>query len=58
MIFNLSIAILITNITGLIILFGFGYELGSCTNRNKLLTGVLIVLVGIIIVILGVILNA
>ena len=57
-IFNLSIAIFITNITGLIILFGFGYKLGSCTNRNKLLTGVLVALVGIIIVILGVILNA
>jgi len=57
-VFNLSIAIFITNITGLIILFGFGYKLGLCTNRNKLLTGVLVTLVGIVIIILGIILNA
>jgi hypothetical protein len=57
-VFNLSIAIFITNITGLIVLFGFGYKLGSCTNRNKLLTGVLVTLVGIVIIILGIILNA
>jgi len=57
-VFNLSIAIFITNITGLIILFGFGYKLGSCANRNKLLTGVLVTLVGIVIIILGIILNA
>jgi len=55
---NLSSAILVSNIIGLAILFGFGYRLGSCTNRNKVLTGLAIMLIGVAIIIIAIILGA
>ena len=55
---NLSSAILVSNIIGLAILFGFGYRLGSCTNRNKILTGLAIMLIGVAIIIMAIILGA
>ena len=55
---NLSVAILISNIIGILMLFGFGYRLGSCINRNKILIGVIVAIVGLMIMILGTILGA
>jgi len=55
---NLSVAILISNIIGILMLFGFGYRLGSCINRNKILIGVIVAIVGLTIMILGTILGA
>jgi VIT1/CCC1 family predicted Fe2+/Mn2+ transporter len=48
---NLTLAILVSNIIGLGLLFAFGYKLGSCTDRNKIITGMIIMLIGLIIII-------
>jgi len=55
---NLSSAILVSNIIGLAMLFGFGYRLGSCANRNKILTGLIIMLIGVAIIIMAIVLGA
>ena len=48
---NLTLAILVSNIISLGMLFAFGYKLGSCTDRNKIITGMIIMLIGLVIVI-------
>jgi VIT1/CCC1 family predicted Fe2+/Mn2+ transporter len=48
---NLTLAILVSNIISLGMLFAFGYKLGSCTDRNKIITGIVIMLIGLVIVI-------
>jgi hypothetical protein len=55
---NLSLAILVSNIIGLAMLFGFGYRLGSCTDRNKILTGLVIMIIGVAIIIMAIVLGA
>jgi len=47
---NLTLAILVSNIIGLGMLFAFGYKLGSCTDRNKIITGMIIMLIGLAII--------
>jgi VIT1/CCC1 family predicted Fe2+/Mn2+ transporter len=47
---NLTLAILVSNIIGLGMLFAFGYKLGSCTDRNKIITGMVIMLIGLAII--------
>jgi hypothetical protein len=47
---DISLAILVSNIIGLAIFFAFGYKLGSCANRNKILTGMIIMLIGLAII--------
>jgi VIT1/CCC1 family predicted Fe2+/Mn2+ transporter len=48
---NLTLAILVSNIISLGMLFAFGYKLGSCTDRNKIITGMIIMLIGLVIII-------
>jgi VIT1/CCC1 family predicted Fe2+/Mn2+ transporter len=48
---NLTLAILVSNIIGLGLLFVFGYKLGSCTDRNKIITGMIIMLIGLVIIV-------
>jgi hypothetical protein len=55
---NLSVVILISNIIGILILFGFGYRLGDCTNRNKVLTGLVVTVIGLAVMIIGTVLGA
>ena len=55
---NLSVAILISNIVGILLLFGFGYRLGDCTNRNKILTGLVVTIIGLAVMIIGTALGA
>jgi len=47
---NLTLAILVSDIIGLGILFAFGYKLGSCADRNKIITGMVIMLIGLAII--------
>jgi len=55
---NLSVAILISNLIGILILFGFGYRLGDCTNRNKIFTGLVVTVIGLVVMIIGTVLGA
>jgi len=55
---NLTLAIFVSNIIGLAIFFAFGYKLGSCANRNKILTGITIMLIGLAIIAVAIILGA
>jgi VIT1/CCC1 family predicted Fe2+/Mn2+ transporter len=55
---NLGIAILISNIIGILILFGFGYKLGDCIKRNKILTGLTVAIIGLAVMIAGTVLGA
>jgi hypothetical protein len=55
---NLGVAILISNIIGVLLLFGFGYRLGDCTNRNKILTGLIVAIIGLAVMIIGTALGA
>jgi VIT1/CCC1 family predicted Fe2+/Mn2+ transporter len=55
---NLSTAILISNIIGILILFGFGYKLGDCISRNKILTGLTVAVIGLAVMIIGTVLGA
>jgi VIT1/CCC1 family predicted Fe2+/Mn2+ transporter len=55
---NLSVAILISNIIAILLLFSFGYRLGSCINQNKILIGVTVAIIGLMMIILGTILGA
>jgi VIT1/CCC1 family predicted Fe2+/Mn2+ transporter len=48
---NLTLAILVSNIISLGMLFAFGYKLGSCTDRNKIITGMIIMLIGLVIIV-------
>ena len=48
---NLTLAILVSNIISLGLLFAFGYKLGSCTDRNKIITGMIIMLIGLVIIV-------
>jgi len=43
---DLNPAILVSNIIGLSGLFALGYKLGSCTGRNKTITGIITMLIG------------
>ena len=47
---NLTLAILVSDIIGLGILFAFGYKLGSCADRNKIITGMIIMFIGLTII--------
>lgn len=55
---DVKLAIFISNLIGLLILFAFGYKLGSCTNRNKILTGIVMMLVGLVLMAIGSIIGA
>jgi VIT1/CCC1 family predicted Fe2+/Mn2+ transporter len=55
---NLGVAILISNIIGILILFGFGYKLGDCIKRNKILTGLTVAIIGLAVMIAGTVLGA
>jgi VIT1/CCC1 family predicted Fe2+/Mn2+ transporter len=55
---NLSVAILISNIIGILLLFGFGYRLGDCAKRNKILTGLTVAIIGLAVMIIGTALGA
>jgi len=55
---NLSAAILISNIIGILILFGFGYRLGECIKRNKILIGLTVAIIGLAVMIVGTALGA
>lgn len=55
---NLSTAILISNIIGILILFGFGYRLGGCIKRNKILIGLTVAIIGLAVMIAGTVLGA
>jgi hypothetical protein len=46
------------SIIGILILFGFGYRLGDCTNRNKVLTGLVVTIIGLAVMIIGTVLGA
>jgi hypothetical protein len=54
----MDMAISVSNMVGLALLFGFGYKLGSCTNRNKTLTGLIIMLIGLLIIMLAIVFSA
>lgn len=47
---NLAIAVRVSNVAAMLMLFGAGYEWGRQTGRNKLVTGLVMVLLGLIIV--------
>jgi VIT1/CCC1 family predicted Fe2+/Mn2+ transporter len=51
---DLNSAILVSNIIGLGMLFAFGYKLGSCTGRNKIITGI-IMLIGLAIIVAAIV---
>ena len=55
---NLSVAILISNIIGILLLFGFGYRLGDCIKRNKILIGLTVAIIGLAVMIIGTVLGA
>lgn len=55
---NLNLAIFASNIVGLTILFFLGYRLGSCIDRNKILSGLATMLLGLIIMLIGKIIGA
>jgi hypothetical protein len=55
---NLNLAILVSNIIGLGMLFAFGYKLGSCTDRNKIITGMIIMLIGLVIIVAAIVFSA
>ena len=55
---GLGWAILVSDIIGLAILFAFGYKLGSCTSRNKILTGIITMLIGLALIAIGIIFGA
>jgi hypothetical protein len=55
---NLNLAILVSNIIGLGMLFAFGYKLGSCTDRNKIITGIIIMLIGLVIIVAAIVFSA
>jgi len=55
---SLDWAIWSSNIIGSMIFFAFGYKLGSCTNRNKILTGAAFMLIDLMIVALAIIIGA
>ena len=55
---NIAIAILVSNLIGVLFLFGFGYRLGYCINRNKILTGLAVAIIGLAVMIVGTVLGA
>ena len=55
---NLDTAISVSNMVALALLFGFGYKLASCTNRNKTLTGLIIMIIGLLIIMLAIVFSA
>ena len=55
---NLSTAILISNLIGILLLFGFGYRLGDCAKRNKILTGLVVAIIGFAVMLIGTALGA
>ena len=55
---NLSVAILLSNIIGILLLFGFGYRLGDCAKRNKILTGLVVTIISLAILLIGTALGA
>jgi len=55
---NIAVAILVSNLIGSLLLFGFGYRLGDCINRNKILMGLTVAIIGLLIMFLGTIIGA
>ncbi len=55
---NLKWSILISNLLGMAILFAFGYKWASCTDRNKILSGLTIMAIGLAIIFLAYLLGA
>jgi VIT1/CCC1 family predicted Fe2+/Mn2+ transporter len=55
---DLSTAILLSNIIGVLLLFGFGYRLGDCAKRNKILTGLVVAIIGFAVMLIGTALGA
>jgi hypothetical protein len=55
---DLNLAILVSNIIGMGMLFAFGYKLGSCTSRSKVITGIIITFIGLAIIIVAIVFHA
>jgi len=55
---DLNSAILVSNIIGLGMLFAFGYKLGACTGRNKIITGIITMLIGLAIIVAAIVFSA
>jgi hypothetical protein len=55
---NIYWAVAISNIIGIIVFFAFGYKLATCTNRNKVATGIAVAIAGSMLVAAGMLLGA